>query len=424
MRTPQAVPFLAALCAALVGCSTGLDYPSPPAPSPITPSYAETKPGERVQFTATFAADGQTVLWSVREQEGGQVDATGAYTAPSVEGTFTVVAANPATDEVHTAQVVVRTTPTPDPGPQPEPGLPSQPPADGTTAWAPAASDTSFANVRSHGAVGDGVTDDTAAFRAAAATGKKLFIPAAPVSYKLTGVVRLQDSAYGDGSMPLIRMHGADGDPDQRQTRNIFYVTGYRGTGLVIQGLHLDGGWDGGGRGEWGHCININSSNVTVQHNRIENAYGDDVFVGGFSGAPADNVVIQDNVLRTARRCNVAANHATGLVIRRNQIIKTGSTYVSAIDLEPDELGFQYVRGVVIDGNTFEVIAQEWNTGAISMNNPVMNPDSGDVSITNNGGTWSPVMGYMDVVPGSGSLVGIVPHKPWYNVTASNNVRR
>jgi hypothetical protein len=316
-----------------------------------------------------------------------------------------------------------------DPGSNPDQdpgnaGPVGQPPSNGTTAWSPAAEDSSFVNVKSHGAAGDGVTDDTSAFRSAAATGKKLFIPAPSAHYKLTAFVRIENSVYGDGSMPELRMYGADGDPDQGHTRNIFYVSGYSGSGLVIQGVHLNGGWSGGGNGEWGHCINIgNSNNVTVQHNVIERAYGDDVFVGSFSGAPADNVVVQNNTLLTARRCNVAANHATALVVRNNRIVKTESTYVSAIDLEPDGLGFQYVRGVIIDGNTFEVIEQEWNTGAISMNNPAGNPSSGDVSVTNNSGTWSPTAGYMDVVTGSGGLIGIVPHLPWYDVTAANNTR-
>jgi hypothetical protein len=305
-------------------------------------------------------------------------------------------------------------------GATPVPGTPT----DGTTAWAPAPDDSRWVNVKDHGAVGDGVADDTAAFRSAAATGKMLFVPAPPAAYKLTGVVRLANSVYGDGSMPEIRMHGADGDPDQGQTRNIFYVYGYQGPGLVIQGVHLNGQWNGGGNGEWGHAVNIgSSSNVTVQHCRIEAAYGDDVFVGEFSHPMADNIVIQNNVLGTARRCNVAVSGATNVFIRNNTIEKTGSTYVSAIDLEPDELGFQYVRNVTIDGNVFDVVAQEWSAGAISMNNPAGNPASGDVSVTNNRGRWTPTATYMDIVPGSSGLIGVVPHLPWYNVTAANNTR-
>jgi hypothetical protein len=302
----------------------------------------------------------------------------------------------------------------------------TSPPADGTTAWAPDLSDAAYVNVQSKGAVGDGVTDDTAAFRAAAATGKIIYVPAPPVAYVLTGFVLLQNSIYGDGSMPLVKMVGADGDPDQGHQRNMLYVSNYRGAGLVIQGLHLDGQWGGGGNGEWSHNVNVgNSSNVTIQFNVLERPYGDNIFVGEFGGTPTQNVVIEHNTMRTPRRCNIGINSADGVAIRANQISKT-STYVTAIDLEPDPLGFQYVRNVTIDANTFDVVTLPYGAAAVSMNNPTGNaraPWSGNVTISNNRGSWSNVFTYMDVGPGGGGLVGVVPGLPWTNLVATGNTR-
>jgi hypothetical protein len=304
------------------------------------------------------------------------------------------------------------------------PTLPTTPPANGTTAWAPAASDGTFVNVRSFGAVGDGVTDDTAAFRAAAATGKVIFVPAPSVAYVLTRFVPLQSSIYGDGSMPLIKFVGADGDPDQGHTRNMLFVYGYRGAGLVIQGLHLDGQWTGGGNGEWSHNLNIGtSSNVTVQHNTLERPYGDNIFVGEFVRDTTRNVVIRNNNLVNPRRCNIGINSADGVTIRDNHIVKT-SNYVSAIDLEPDPLGFQYVSNVTIASNDFEVATLAWGAGTVSMNNPNGNsaaPVSGNVTVTDNHGSWTNVFGYMDVGAGADGLVGVVPHLPWPGLTVSGN---
>ncbi len=419
MKTKTFVVLALAFLTTVAGCSHGGADPSGGGSDVVIfPSAAETAPGGTVRFAASLAG-ASDVAWSVVEPGGGAIDGFGQYTAPPGEGTFHVIAASASAAVQLTAIVTVRHDAPVDP-----PGGPATtPPPDGTTAWAPAASDTSWVNVRSFGAVGDGATDDTAAFRNAAATGKRLFVPAAPVAYVLTGVVRLQSSVYGDGSMPEIRMAGADGDPSQGTAKNIFFISGYQGSGLVVNGLHLNGQWNGGSNGEWSHCVNVgNSSNVTIQNNVIEGAYGDDVFVGEFSGVMSDNVVIQNNTLVTPRRCNVAVSGATRVTIRNNHIVKT-STYVSAIDLEPDALGFQYVRGVTIDGNVFDVATQEWGAGAISMNNPAGNPASGDIAITNNRGTWTPAYAYMDIVAGSGGIVSVVPHLTWYNVTASNNVR-
>jgi hypothetical protein len=290
-------------------------------------------------------------------------------------------------------------------------------------------------DVRSYGAVGDGIADDTAAFRSAAATGQPIWVPAAQPGgfYRITGFIALQSSIYGDASRPEIRMDGADGDPDQGHTHNVFWIDGYVGTGLVIDRLTLNGGWAGGTNGEWSHLVNVaHASNVTVQRSWLRNAYGDAVFIGVLANANdgrplPDNIVISGNRLENPRRCNVGVDGGTNIQIRGNDVVKPTS-YVAAIDLEPDPNGFGYDRGIVIDGNVFEVAAQDFGAGAVSMNNPAGNPWSGDVSITNNSGSWSDVFAYMDV-PGSGHLAGMVPsgggvaRQQWLNVTASNDVK-
>jgi hypothetical protein len=313
------------------------------------------------------------------------------------------------------------------------PAARSAPPTDGTTPWAPSRDDPEWVNVRDFGAVGDDVADDTRAFRKAAATGKRLFVPKPKVAYKVTGFVRVQSSVYGDGSMPEIRMHGADGDPDQGLAHTILVIDGYTGPGLVVNGLRLNGQWDGvGDKGEWSHCVRITSSrNVTVQNCVLERPYGDCIFVGHYVGgsAPAfapSNIVIQDNVLRGPRRCCVAIISGTDVAIRKNQIQKT-SDYVAAIDLEPDPLGYQHVYGVTISDNVFEVVPLQFGSGAVNLNNPQGNggaPQSGNVSITRNRGTWTPPAAYLRVAGSTDGLVAIVPHLPWTGVKVSDNSRR
>lgn len=202
----------------------------------------------------------------------------------------------------------------------------------GTSAPAPSAPRPSpdagaLVDVTRFGAKGDGIADDTAAFRAAAATGKGLRIPRPPDHYKLTGRVDVRGSVVGDGSMPEIRMYGATGSRDHAQT--MFALDGYDGPGVVFRGLHLNGQWDGGGNGEWEHGIQIqDSSNITIENNVIENAYGDDIVLDQVNGTGVKNVTIRNNTLKNPRRCNVAVIAAANVTIDGNTMSKPND-YVS-----------------------------------------------------------------------------------------------
>lgn len=61
---------------------------------------------------------------------------------------------------------------------------------------------SSVANVRDYGAVGDGVTNDGAAFTAAIATGKDVYVPASSAGYALAATLTLQSgqAIFGDGA--------------------------------------------------------------------------------------------------------------------------------------------------------------------------------------------------------------------------------
>jgi hypothetical protein len=219
-------------------------------------------------------------------------------------------------------------------------------------AGAAAPPDAGWVDVTAFGAVGDGRTDDTAAFVRAAATGRPVRVPRPPAHYRLTGKVRLLASIVGVG-LPELRMYGARG----QETHAMFEVREYRGPGLVIRGLHLDGQWDGtAAEGEWSHLVVVKGSrNVTIEDNLLERPYGDCVLVGG-EGVPdpSENVVIQRNRMLGPRRCAVALIAARNAVIRENVIRKT-SDYVTAVDLEPNPNGVDSVWGVEISGNRFEV---------------------------------------------------------------------
>lgn len=202
------------------------------------------------------------------------------------------------------------------------------------------------------GARGDGVADDTDAFARAAATGKVIVVPRPPAHYRVTRTIGLRASIVGEG-MPEIRMFGAAG----KETHALLEVRGYAGPGLVIRGLHLDGQWDGAGTaGEWSHTIMVKGSrNVTIEDNVLERPYGDGVLIGGEGvPEPSEHVIIRRNRLLEPRRCAVAVISARGVRIEGN-VIRKRSTYVSAIDLEPNPNGLDAVWDVTISDNDLDV---------------------------------------------------------------------
>lgn len=90
-------------------------------------------------------------------------------------------------------------------------------------------------SVRDFGAVGDGTTDDTAAFRAAAATGRPIAVPWTPDGYILTGQIDLVDGSLffaAPDARAAIRMVSDS-------TARVFDALGKAGCGLV--NLTIDG---------------------------------------------------------------------------------------------------------------------------------------------------------------------------------------
>lgn len=352
----------------------------------VTPATATVPARGSVALSAAVTGSVKTVTWSVAEgASGGTVGAGGLYTAPAAAGSYHVVATSTADASKSGTATITVTAAAPPPGG-------TTPPSDGTTAWAPAAGDASWANVMNYGAVGDGVADDTGAFIAAAATRRKLFIPAPRSFYRLTRFVPVFDSVYGDGSMPFVRMFGATGFWDNSITYQghgghvMFLMDNYAGPGATFQGLHLDGGFAGQAGGEHDHLIMIRGSkNVTVQHNVLDNPFGDGVLVGGEANPiPSQNVTIRNNRMTNPKRCGVALISSRNVSITNNDISKLND-FVTAIDVEPNPIGTEDVWGAEIAYNNFYVphqgaIMLYWAAGA-------KDPIGGDISVHHNTGS-------------------------------------
>ncbi len=74
----------------------------------ITPDIRKTDPLERVRFTAEVKGTADTsVIWSVADADGGNIDENGLYQAPSTPGTYEIVAASTADAECRASAFVI-----------------------------------------------------------------------------------------------------------------------------------------------------------------------------------------------------------------------------------------------------------------------------------------------------------------------------
>ncbi len=397
----------------------------------VSPHAATLVAGSSVAFTVRLTGLASSeVVWSVAEgSAGGTISSDGVYAAPQTAGTYHVVAtsvANASQSDTATLTVTEAPAPTPAPTPTPTPTpvpvpvpvptptpVPAQLPSNGTTAWAPTASDAAWVNVNDYGARGDGVTDDTSAFQTAAATGKQVFVPKPGSFYLVTGPISMRNTIAGDGSMPTIKMRGANGDSEHQILR---YTDQHFASMAYVQGLTLDGQWNGTTTpgGEYAHGIIIGgTSNLTVRYNSILNAMGDCVMIGGDPGRggsanPSSGIYVLNNRLDNAYRCNVAVIYASNYWIQNNTINKYNS-YVTAIDNEPNSDNVSSDTNGTISDNVFNCP----NTACVMLYHfPDGYPASGlagsNIVVTRNTGVFPSGYGFAQV-------------GNWTNITNSGN---
>lgn len=163
-------------------------------------------------------------------------------------------------------------------------------------------------NVLDYGAVGDGVTDDTAAIQAALDTGKTVYFPEASVAYLVSTIYPLDEQTlFGDGRYA----NGIQGD----------------GTGPAIQ----CGDGTGAVRQHTLKSLKITNSgagNDAVFVNYAPNFYAWDCNINGTSSA--NGIRLFYSWRATIRDCSVGSSGS-------------GSTAIDALD---------NVNGLIINGNT------------------------------------------------------------------------
>ncbi|WP_159017468.1 right-handed parallel beta-helix repeat-containing protein [Cognatiluteimonas profundi] len=203
-------------------------------------------------------------------------------------------------------------------------------------------------DVRQHGAQGDGVQDDTAAFQRA--------IDALPAD---GGTVEVPSGTYLIDPLQSVRLRGRmhlQLAPDARlvakpNAADRAYVLWI----LLVDDVEVSGGRIVGERdrhlgttGEWGHGIQIvGASRVTVRDMQISDCWGDGICIGGRKpkgGGPkvlSSDVVIDGVVSTGNRRQGLSITGSRDVRVTNSEFSHTAGTAPQCgIDIEPDKPDF------------------------------------------------------------------------------------
>lgn len=207
-----------------------------------------------------------------------------------------------------------------------------------------------------YGAMGDGVTDDTAAFAAAFATGKRVYAPSGTYAAYLLNMPS-NSYLYGDGESTVIKPFNPTGLAALGANSGgaAAFITG-----LTIKDVKFQGSVVANGFWEQAHLVVLEG----VKRARIENCYfegfrGDGLYIGaGRSGTERHNfdVIVKNCVfdgVNNDNRNGISVIDVDGIEIEGCVFRNCArSTMPGSVDFEPDT-AVSCIKNVRVIGNRF-----------------------------------------------------------------------
>lgn len=240
---------------------------------------------------------------------------------------------------------------------------------------------TDMAGLGGTNAVGDGATDDTTAFRWAAAnisSSDTVFVPKTNAFYRLSGTA---GTGYTVSVGQNWKSDGARIFKPQNGDNNMEVFRCDTKTGLAIDGFILDGGYRGGdpSSGEYSHGILLhNCTSCTVSNNTVLNMSGDGIYLGASSSGYNSNCVVKGNFVRNSYRNSTAVISANGLIVDGNYL-EINHQYNMNLDFEPD-FTTQQIKNIVVSNNVLRNDVYDWNRSGIADQAAICFTASGNVS--------------------------------------------
>lgn len=228
-------------------------------------------------------------------------------------------------------------------------------------------------DIKAFGAAGDGVTDDTSAFRSAinyiSINGSTLYIPRG--EYMINAVSKELPYCNDNGGIVIegnnIKLL-LDKDAELRAIPND--SVGYaiinikNSENVTISGGSVTGDRNAhnGDEGEFGYGIQIrNSKKIVIKNIAISDCWGDGIFLGRIKADMAnEDIVIEKVLIKNNRRQGISVLSAVGLSITDSVIEGTNGTAPGAgIDIEPNNIdrleNVLIARNIIRDNEGFGI---------------------------------------------------------------------
>lgn len=200
-------------------------------------------------------------------------------------------------------------------------------------------------NIKDAGAIGDGITDDTAAIQRALSASKNIVIP------KGTYMINTKTGLKASSNQSIIFEKGAifKAIPNSEDFYRILDLSGV--TNVTITGGSFVGDRNShlSKSGEWGTGIYIssNSKNINIKGSTFEEFWGDGIYIGG--DIPPNDISIDNVICTNNMRSGISITNVTNLTISNSAFVNTdGKEPEAGINIEPNAQ--ETCKNIIISG--------------------------------------------------------------------------